>query len=383
MVFYKRNIAIFGYYGAGNLGDDIILYAIVNRLSKFIDKSRIFIISSELKADLSFIHRTYGVKAISLSRNPLQFFKTLLTCRFLIMGGGGIIQPGLTILSDFLYALLFRIFGCRILLLSVGIEFLHSFSKFDKLILRFLIGISDMITVRDLASKTFLKNLSISKPITLVKDLSFLLYNDIHRISKNCSSPKIPNPYTIIILKDLSPHRKILNLNLKRLEDSIVDFCNYLINTMNLNIVFLVVHHGFKSDVHETLKVVKKLHCKDLGKIKILIYRDLSFIELLNLISNAFCIVSMRFHPILLAFMLERPIIGLSYSNKIRSFMEENNLRYYCVDLTHLYDSSIIKNLIQFILKYRTEVYGYNARSIHDEVLSEISYIESLIEQNI
>ncbi|MEM2136751.1 MAG: polysaccharide pyruvyl transferase family protein [Candidatus Methanomethylicia archaeon] len=383
MIFSRRRVAVFGYYGAGNLGDDIILYAVINRLSRFMDKSRIVVISSEFKADLSFINSRYGVEAISLFRNPWHLFKALLSCKFLVMGGGGIVQPGLTILSDFLYALLFRIFGCRVLLLSVGIEFPHSFSIFDKFILRLLMGISDMVTVRDLVSKAFLKSLDISKPVLLVRDLSFLLYDDIHRISKDHLFLKVPDPYVIVVLKDLQSYRKVVDLNLKSLEDSIVDLCNYLVDVMGLNVIFLVVHHGFRSDVYETVRVMKRINCKNGGRVSILIYRDLSFMELLSLISNASCVISMRFHPILLAFMVGTPIIGLSYSNKIKTFMEENYLKHYYIDLTRLYDLSIIKRLVSSILYHRIEIHEYNAEKIHYECLSEVSCIESLLEQNI
>ncbi|MEM3986709.1 MAG: polysaccharide pyruvyl transferase family protein [Candidatus Methanomethylicia archaeon] len=378
MAVFKRKIVIFGYYGAGNLGDDIILYAIIKRLSKFTDKSRIVVVSSQLKADTPFISSRYGVEAITL-RNPIKFLKTLISGKVLLMGGGGIIQPGATIFSIFLYTLLFKLFRCKIALLSVGVEFPHNFSKFDKFLTKLLTAISDVISVRDIISKAFFKTIGALKHIFIVRDLSFLLYNDLNKLSLKFEDTLERDPYVIFVLKDFLIHNKLTNMDLNHFINTISEFCNYLINSEGLHIYFLVAQHGFKSDINITRKIMHNIHKKDMTKI--IVYGSTPLENILKLIKNSLYVVSMRLHPSIIAFMMEKPVIGLAYSNKIKTFMEENGLRYFYIDISQKFTLSTLKRLSTQILN--TSIKIPNINDIHNEVVCEISNIGSLIGEDI
>ena len=383
MLGFRRNIAVFGYYGAGNLGDDVILYAIVKRLSRFIDKSRIIVISSQLNADLQFICSRYGVEAVSF-RSLLGFFKVLFSSKVLILGGGGILQPGSTIFSIFLYSLLFKIFGCKVVLLSVGVEFPHSFSPLDKFLVRLLVGISDVITVRDLVSRAFLKSLSVSKPILVFRDLSYLIYDDLCRFRSNFEFNGSGNPYVILVLKDISSNVMPLrgeHLDVHYLVKVLSDFCNYLIDVKGLQVYFLIAQHGLKSDLNIVFKVLKGIH--NFSMVHLVFYGSIPFNILLELFKGSICVVSMRLHPLILASMMNKPVIGLSYSNKVKTFMYENDLGGFLIDLTRPYDFHKFKFVFQRILN-NSESFTYNyVEGYYYEVLSKASIVESFLEQNI
>jgi polysaccharide pyruvyl transferase WcaK-like protein len=380
---FKRNIAVFGYYGAGNLGDDVILYAIVKRLSRFIDKSRIVVVSSQLNANLQFIRSRYGVEAVSL-RNPLGFLKVLFSSKVLVLGGGGILQPGFTIFSIFLYSLLFKLSGCKVVLLSVGVEFPHSFSLIDKFLVRLLVGISDVVSVRDLVSRAFLNSLAVSKPILVFRDLSYLIYNDLSRFRSNFEFNGGGDPYVILVLKDISSKVMPLmgeHLDLHYLVNVLSDFCNYLIDVRGVKVYFLIAQHGLKSDLNIALKVLKNVN--DLSMVHVVFYGSMPFNRLLDLLRGSICVISMRLHPLILASMMGKPVIGLSYSNKVKTFMYENDLGSFLIDLTHPYDFHTFKMVFQRILNY-SEPFTYNyVEGYYHEVLSKASIVESFLGQNI
>lgn len=383
MLRFKRNIAVFGYYGAGNLGDDVILYAIVKRLSRFIDKSRIVVVSSQLNANLQFIRLRYGVEAVSL-RDPLGFLKVLFSSKVLVLGGGGILQPGFTIFSIFLYSLLFKLFGCKVVLLSVGVEFPHSFSLIDKFLVRLLVGVSDVVTVRDLVSRAFLNSLAVSKPILVFRDLSYLIYNDLSRFRSNFEFNGGGDPYVILVLKDISSNVMPLmgeHLDLHYLVNVLSDFCNYLIDVRGVKVYFLIAQHGLKSDLNIALKVLKNVN--NLSMVHVAFYGSMPFNKLLDLLRGSICVISMRLHPLILASMMGKPVIGLSYSNKVKTFMYENDLGSFLIDLTRPYDFHTFKLIFQRILN-DSESFTYNyVEGYYHEVLSKASIVESFLEQNI
>lgn len=378
MNVFKRKVVIFGYYGAGNFGDDIILYAIIKRLSKFIDKSRIIVISSQLNANTSFIRSRYGVEAITL-KNPIQFLKTLFNGKVLLMGGGGIIQPGATIFSVFLYTLLFKLFRCKVAFLSVGVEFPHNFSKFDKFLTKLITAISDVISVRDVISKAFFKTIGTLKHVFIVRDLSFLLYNDLNKLSLQFEDILERDPYVIFVLKDFLLHNKLTNIDLSHFINTISEFCNYLINSEGLHIYFLVAQHGFKSDINITRKILYNINKRDMTKI--IIYGSTPLENILKLIKNSLYIVSMRLHPSIIAFMMGKPVIGLAHSNKIKTFMEENGLGHFYIDISQKFTSSTLKRLSTQILNTSIKLPSLN--DIHNEVVYEISTIGNLIGEDI
>ncbi|MCR6624074.1 MAG: polysaccharide pyruvyl transferase family protein [archaeon YNP-LCB-024-027] len=365
------------------MGDDVILYAIVKRLSRFIDKSRIVVVSSQLNANLQFIRSRYGVEAVSL-RDLLGFLKVLFSSKVLVLGGGGILQPGFTIFSIFLYSLLFKLSGCKVVLLSVGVEFPHSFSLIDKFLVRLLVGISDVVTVRDLVSRAFLNSLAVSKPILVFRDLSYLIYDDLSRFRSNFEFNGGGDPYVILVLKDISSNVMPLmgeHLDLHYLVNVLSDFCNYLIDVRGVKVYFLIAQHGLKSDLNIALKVLKNVN--NLSMVHVVFYGSMPFNRLLDLLRGSICVISMRLHPLILASMMGKPVIGLSYSNKVKTFMYENDLGSFLIDLTRSYDSRSFKLIFQRILN-DSESFTYNyVEGYYHEVLSKASIVESFLEQNI
>jgi polysaccharide pyruvyl transferase WcaK-like protein len=69
----------------------------------------------------------------------------------------------------------------------------------------------------------------------------------------------------------------------------------------------------------------------------------LSVEELLSQVAATDMVVATRFHNIVLALLLNRPVIAISFHHKCVSLMEEMGLSDYCQDINHMNASRLIK----------------------------------------
>ena len=91
-------IAISGYYGFKNFGDEAILSVLVNHL-KSLQNTDITVFSS----DVEYTEKTYGVKVVKrfCLKNVL---KTIKDCDVLVSGGGSLLQDVTSLKSLIYYA---------------------------------------------------------------------------------------------------------------------------------------------------------------------------------------------------------------------------------------------------------------------------------------
>lgn len=93
------DIAILGYYGFGNLGDELLLEAVISLLlMSGISKEKIVILSNSPAET----EEKYGVKSIN-RWNVKGIFNTLLKSKSFLLGGGGLFQDVTSIKSVLYY----------------------------------------------------------------------------------------------------------------------------------------------------------------------------------------------------------------------------------------------------------------------------------------
>ena len=156
-----KKILLAGYYGFGNLGDEILLETYLARLKP--------------KFQVSVLLPRKPVNRWS----PWAVTRALAHTDMLLFGGGGILQDKTGFLSLAYYLsliLLARIFGKRVVLLGQGIGPLSAFSL---ALTRAVLKLAEKITVRDNASLQLLKGLHAS----LTAD-SALLWDGLKNVRK-------------------------------------------------------------------------------------------------------------------------------------------------------------------------------------------------------
>jgi polysaccharide pyruvyl transferase WcaK-like protein len=162
----RRAVFLYGYYGAGNLGDDLLLTVLVNELRSIVPQAKFLVRDhgdTSLLATLDPNVTFTGIEAIIANQSrarPLRLFAYLRAyarafrqCSWLIFGGGTLFHArgSLTsLLLQLAICVLARIHGLRIAALAVGVAELRSPAA--RWLLRRIIGMSDLFLVRDEAA---------------------------------------------------------------------------------------------------------------------------------------------------------------------------------------------------------------------------------------
>lgn len=101
----KYQVLLFGYYGFGNLGDELLLSSITDLLLiNGIKKERIAILSSSPNQT----NKTFGIKSYN-RHNIFEVISAIRNSKTLLLGGGGLFQDASSIRSCLYYWVVVRI----------------------------------------------------------------------------------------------------------------------------------------------------------------------------------------------------------------------------------------------------------------------------------
>lgn len=92
-----KKVAISGYYGFKNFGDELILSILTERLKRDGADITVFTVNPEFTA------QTYGVKT-ARTFNPIDVIKTIAATDVLISGGGSLFQDATSVKSVIYYS---------------------------------------------------------------------------------------------------------------------------------------------------------------------------------------------------------------------------------------------------------------------------------------
>lgn len=153
-------IAISGYYGFKNFGDEAILSVLVNHL-KSLQNTDITVFSS----DVEYTEKTYGVKAVKrfCLKNVL---KTIKDCDVLVSGGGSLLQDVTSLKSLIYYAFIIAMglfFNKKVVIFAQGIGPLNS--NVAQNIVKNLLKYCSYVTVRDENSLKLLEKFGIKSEL--------------------------------------------------------------------------------------------------------------------------------------------------------------------------------------------------------------------------
>ena len=151
-------ILIAGYYGFGNLGDELILSSVLAQLKGRYPGATMTVLSAN-PPQTEDIHRVKAVPRWS----PLSVIRQLWRNDCFILGGGGLIQNQTSHRSLLYYmGLIFlaRMMDCPVILYAMGVERLSG--RFARSLVKWALSSQNVkITVRDEASKNILLQLGL------------------------------------------------------------------------------------------------------------------------------------------------------------------------------------------------------------------------------
>jgi len=357
-----KRICLFGHFGSPNFGNEITLQAVLYHLACRLPKAEVACICTgpeELAA-------TQKIKTIPISRNfvesgkfhsrfarllrklfigvPSEFcrwldaFKTLKGVDMLIIPGTGLLTDAYGLLGWGPYNLLkwsvmARLRRCQLLFLSVGAGPLYS--VFGRCFVKTALSLANFRSYRDDASMDYLKGIGFpTNGDRVYPDLAF-----------GIPEAMLPQPAgkrsdrTVVGLGLMfyagrysvaNPRAAIYEAYLKNL----AVFARWLLaHDYDIRLVIGEVNDRI---VSEEFKALLRNSAGDYDEKRVIDQPALSVEELLPQIAATDIVVATRFHNVLLAMVLNKPVISVSFHHKCASLMAEMGLAKYCHDINHL-----------------------------------------------
>ena len=160
------NILISGYYGFGNLGDELLLEAILNDLRQVDPRGKVTVLSAR---PLETAKR-FGVRAVCRT-DPFALMGEMRRCDLLLSGGGTLLQDATSRQSLWYYLTVLRLAGALqkpVVVYSQGIGPLRH-PRHQELVGRALER-AEVITLRDEASAGLLEQMGVRRPYAVTAD---------------------------------------------------------------------------------------------------------------------------------------------------------------------------------------------------------------------
>lgn len=155
-----KKVAISGYYGFKNFGDELILSILTERLKRDGADITVFTVNPEFTA------QTYGVKT-ARTFNPIDVIKTISATDVLISGGGSLFQDATSVKSVIYYAFvlgLAQLLDKKTIVFAQGVGPLyHPLSRF---LVKHLFRKCNAVSVRDEKSLKLLHGWGINAELT-------------------------------------------------------------------------------------------------------------------------------------------------------------------------------------------------------------------------
>jgi polysaccharide pyruvyl transferase CsaB len=305
----KYDIAILGYYGYKNSGDEAILRSSLDAFRK-IDPELSYLVYSKDPLETKNIYHVDSIYRF----NIIKVLSSLKKTSLFIAGGGSLIQDNTSTRSILYYLgilMLAKNRGAKAMLFANGIGPIRR--KFNRDCARIVLNRIDAISLRDAESFQEIKTLNISKPnIYVTSDPAILLEAaDTKSIEQMMADEGVPAGKPLLGLSI----RKWANSNYF---DQIAKIADYCVDHFDLFPVLIPMQHpkdvaiseAIQSRMKNTSTVIKKMYAPELM---------LGFTGRLELL------IGMRLHSLIYAANQCVPLIGLVYEPKVGAFLNEIN----------------------------------------------------------
>ncbi|MBQ3053323.1 MAG: polysaccharide pyruvyl transferase CsaB [Clostridia bacterium] len=310
----KYDVAILGYYGFRNSGDDTLLQAIIGSLRKRNPNLKIMVFSNNPE-ETARIYNVFSAYRFDI----FKVNKILKNTRLFIMGGGSLLQDGTSSRSIFYYTYCL----CRAkklckktMLYANGIGPLkHSFSRF--LAKKALKEVS-AITLRDEDSFIDLANLGVSKRAYITADPVFSLRN-IADESASCE----------LLSRGIEKGEKYICVSPRKWKGQPENFishfaklCDYISKEYGTKTVFLPMQYPLDARViRQIQEKMKTPNC--------FIDTRLSPEKILGIIKGCELTIGVRLHLLIYSSTVGVPGIGIVYDPKVSSFQRYIKQPYF------------------------------------------------------
>ncbi len=312
------SVLLCGYYGEGNLGDELTL----SILLKIIDKSFSILISTNKPVTDNCTGRQ--VKNIN-RKDLLSILKSVNRVDNLVLGGGSLLQDQTSIRSLIYYLLIIvfaHIKNINIILWAQGIGPLNS--RLSIFLVKRVLGLVSYISVRDLDSYMRIQSMKIRIPVVFAPDPVF----------------QFPQKQWIGGGPIVLSWCKTKFLNMKKWKE-LFNALDEFLNEQGKQAIWLSFDKS--KDPFLLNELNKKNIISDSLKSKIVKIEAMTFEHATDLFQKACLAIPMRLHALILAQLAGCPTCALGYDPKVKSASEM--LKTTCFNLSQDINSQYLKRV--------------------------------------
>lgn len=388
----RKTIALFGMFGVGNLGNECTLQAILAGLRRFLPNAHVRCICGDPnETALSCNVPAFAIRAIllwPLHNRILRLMRRLFLGPFIelgrwvtvikkLAGTDMLVMTGTGMLADvgispfglhydiLRWSIAARVCRCKLLFVSVGVgPIRHPLSKF---FVKAALRLADYRSYRDIFSQNYAEGMGIAPERGAVyPDLAFSLPADTLPDAR--ARKKQKNVIGIgLITYDTSRTATKENVEAVYLDyiAKVATFVHWLLEH-NYTVRFLIGDVVYDDRVRQDLRALLERSGLSYETEQIIDEPAHSVDELLSQLAGTDVVVASRFHNVLLALMLRKPVVAISFHEKVDSLMRAMEMTQFCQDIENVDVNKLIGQLaaleegaegIRCGLKRKSELY--------------------------
>lgn len=301
----SRKLVISGYYGYGNAGDEAILAAMLQAISKEIPTADICVLSG----DPARTRESFGVRAVH-GKNVLAIVRELFGAAMLVSGGGGLIQDSTGIKTVIYYlsvVSLARKLRRPVMFYAQGVGPVRTAR--GRALTRKVASTVQLITVRDEESKTLLEEMGVhGPPIVVTADPVLAL------------EPANLTQVDAILREEAIPtDRPLVGLSVRPWPDSPQAQEGFVAAGKALaarGLQVLVMPFQESQD-----RVVCEEVARAVGDGACVLRREYAPDILMGIVGRLHAVVGMRLHALIFGAAQAIPVAGVAYDPKVANFL--------------------------------------------------------------
>lgn len=368
----QRKIALFGTFGTGNLGNECTLQAMLFNIRRHVPNAELSCICTGVEQTAS----TYGIRALAIREISLReinnrawrllrkisvgipvelyrwfsVIKGLMRTHMLIMTGTGMLSDcgigPLGLHYDILrWSLVAKLCRCKLLFVSVGAgPIRHPLSRF---FVKAALRLADYRSYRDCFSKEYLQSIGFhADGDPVYPDLAFSLPECMLPDDKDDGDKRTPVGVGLITYNVQGSLSEDIEQTYSEYTKKMARFIGWLVEhnrTVRVLTGDVVYDNRVRDDVRTTLSQSELTY----EKSNIIDEPAGSFEELLSQLAKTKVVVASRFHNLLLALMLAKPALAISFHEKDDSLMTAVGLQEFCQDIKNLDVSRLIEQFVR------------------------------------
>jgi polysaccharide pyruvyl transferase WcaK-like protein len=359
----RKTICFYGHFGSPNFGNESSLLAILCHLRRLLPEASVVcactgpaILIDTQDIEAVPIHRVFlerwtpRTPLISLLRRVLiglpselwrilDVFKILKRADALIIPGTGLLTDAFGLMSWgpynlFKWSLIARMCGCKVLFVSVGAGPIYS--ALGRYFVKTALSLASFTSFRDNPSLGYAKHIGVKIHSDRVyPDLVFSLPETMLPLGDDKKGNRsvvglgimpYAGKYSVAEPRDAVYRGYLTHL---------VTFVRWLL-VREYDIRFLIGEKVIDETASEEFKSLLIASSGEYEEQRVFDQPAHSLEELLTQIAACDIVVATRFHNVLLALLLNKPVIAISFHHKSAALMEQMGLSEYCHDINQM-----------------------------------------------